>query len=59
MHACLVKIRIWCCLIVLVRHGATNATIPLGAVLAVDGAQGVVEMPTAEEIARFEDDSKL
>ena len=41
------------------RHGGANATVPLGAVLAVDGAKGLVEIPTAEEVARFEDDSKL
>ena len=43
----------------LIRHGGVNATMPLGAVLAVDGAKGLVEIPTAEEVAAFEDDSKL
>ena len=39
-------------------HGGVNATLPLGAVVAVDGAQGIVEMPTSEELADY-DDSKL
>lgn len=39
-------------------HGGVNATLPLGAVVAVDGARGVVEMPTTEEVAEY-DDSKL
>jgi hypothetical protein len=33
--------------------------MPLGAVLAVDGAKGLVEIPTAEEMATYEDDAKL
>lgn len=41
------------------RHGGVNATLPLGAVVVVDGEQGLVEMPSIDEIAAFEEDSKL
>jgi len=38
-------------------HGGANATLPLGAVVAVDAGSGRLELPTAEEAAELE--SKL